>query len=932
MAQITYRANLSAKTFPFISENFGRSVIVSGPDQNFSRQLVAPEDTDKDIGIPQVYYCHNIMPHTSGLQSVGYNQITQESDYYGENPNNTFKNIYLLRDGASNIAYLGITKNGYFYITDSTGAGWVQKKPIATYDYTSALKIYPELKDIGSGKLTWMNVGGATFSQLKAISGDGSLKLDGTGYITPVNAVNANTVFSIGTNDFVKSIWAYPEDISGTKTVWSRSTSLGTKIALEIQEGVPTVVLRNSAGVVTTITKNNIGKINFNGNNQFAYTQNLSLGASDFEVSITFEKLAIGDYSYALIGAEYSYSGITWGLIDRQTQNMVAFHYGVYGGYQCELRANVILQANVKYTFVAKRVNGLIKLYLNDTELSSYGWGENNTYNPAVDLTNSNNYQHRIGKSYPDAALNGSISALKIVRAQTVIFNLGFTNTEAIDTTGNNTVVFGSGVDSPTLLSAVYQLPVNTWTQFTVSRSFNVNVGTITLKINGLAVGSSVFASDLTFDSSIPETIGAQVISGTVSQGFIGYLDNFAYSKNSSIQPELLTNLNDSPEFAESKALITTAYVSGITYIYVEKTGCCRYDFELGTFVDVELTGLVAQNIIGITSSSGYLIAWSDTNISWSSSIDPTDFTPSLETGAGGGPVEAAKGSINYCVAHTLGFIVGTDDNCIAALYQNNSRYPFLFREIVGSGGMSSLDLISMDANSSALYAYTTSGIQLINTSQTQTVLPEITDFISGRYFEDFDDTSNTFSHSYLSSALEKKLTVIADRYLIVSYGMYELTHALVYDLVLKRYGKLKFTHVACFTYKIATDTIKEIPRQSIAFLTKDGSIYILDLSIASKSLNGTLMLGKYQYVRSRLLQLDSVVLESSRANQDFDLKIMPSLDGKTTTIVDPYPSSVDGLQKEYLCREIGANHSLLIKGGFLIDSLLLTFSLAGKR
>lgn len=75
MAQITYRANLSAKSFPFLSENFGRSVMVGQYDNNFVRQVVSPEDQDKDIGIPQLYYCHNVMPASSGFQSVGYTGI-----------------------------------------------------------------------------------------------------------------------------------------------------------------------------------------------------------------------------------------------------------------------------------------------------------------------------------------------------------------------------------------------------------------------------------------------------------------------------------------------------------------------------------------------------------------------------------------------------------------------------------------------------------------------------------------------------------------------------------------------------------------------------------------------------------------------------------------------------------------------------------------
>lgn len=507
MAQITYRANLSAKAFPFISENFGRSIIISGPDQNFSRQLVAAEDQDKDIGIPQLYYCHNVMPHANGWQAIGFTNILPVVPAVSN-----FLNIFLIRDGSEHKIFVGVTSTGEMYVSDGTGAPWVYKQTVA------------------AGKL------------------------------------------------------------------------------------------------------------------------------------------------------------------------------------------------------------------------------------------------------------------------------------------------------------------------------------------------------------------------------------------------------------------VTIAYVAGITYIYVANTGCYKYDFGTAAFAAVTLTGLTAANITGITYSAGYLIAYTTSTVAWSSTIDPTDFVPSLVSGAGGGAVESARGAINYCVPHTLGFIVGTADNCIAALYQNNTRYPFQFREIVNSGGMTSLDLVTWDANTSGLYAYTTSGMQLISTSQTQTVFPEITDFISGRYFEDFDDGTDTFSSTILSAAMQKKIVVLADRYLVISYGVSELTHALIYDLISKRYGKLKFTHVQAFTYHIASAGILETPKQSLAFMKNDGSVYTIDFSIGSTSLNGTMILGKYQYVRARMMQLDQIFIESVRPTQTFTLGVLSALDGKNNTLTTPTLTYSSGLAREYSTRAIGLNHSLLFKGGFVIDSLVLQFNIHGKR
>src|ERR1700744_323120 len=75
MAQIRYRANLSAKDFVFSHDEWGRSVIMKQYDQNFSRQIVSPTDPDKDIGIPQIYYAHNVMPASQGFQSIALDTI-----------------------------------------------------------------------------------------------------------------------------------------------------------------------------------------------------------------------------------------------------------------------------------------------------------------------------------------------------------------------------------------------------------------------------------------------------------------------------------------------------------------------------------------------------------------------------------------------------------------------------------------------------------------------------------------------------------------------------------------------------------------------------------------------------------------------------------------------------------------------------------------
>lgn len=384
---------------------------------------------------------------------------------------------------------------------------------------------------------------------------------------------------------------------------------------------------------------------------------------------------------------------------------------------------------------------------------------------------------------------------------------------------------------------------------------------------------------------------------------------------------------------------VTNAQINGQSFIYFARVGCYMYDTITNSLIPILLSGLVASDVLGITSSAGYMIAWTANSIAWSSTVphviptDPIDFIPSLITGAGGGSVEAAKGKITICVPHFLGFIIYTTDNAIAAVYSGNARYPFNLREIVASGGVANQFLISTDSGTGNHYAYTTSGLQLVSISQTQTLFSEITDFIAGSYFEDFNESTLQLETQTLRAPMKKAINVVSDRYLVISYGVSSLTHAIVFDLVQKRFGKLKIPHTRCFEFKLLTPEITETPRASIGFLQANGTIQVVDFTYTSLSSRGIMILGKYQYMRSRLLQLDSVCVENVIQAADFNLYVLTSVDGKNTiTPKEGYLQNSTGVLREFLFRATGVNHSLLFKGKFFCNSLLLKFNLHGRR
>lgn len=381
---------------------------------------------------------------------------------------------------------------------------------------------------------------------------------------------------------------------------------------------------------------------------------------------------------------------------------------------------------------------------------------------------------------------------------------------------------------------------------------------------------------------------------------------------------------------------MTVAFVSGVTYIFFDGVGCYSYDWGTNTISSVTLTGLTIADIIGIVSDSGYLIAYSKDAVAWSSTTDATDFVPSITTGAGGGQVESARGNIVTVESVYGGLVVFTARNAVAAMYSTNPRYPYNFTEITGCGGLTDASYVSYDANSGALTVYTTSGLQTVTLKKATAIFPEITDFISGSLLEDFDELTDTlYTINTAGTELQKRIAVIADRYVIFSYGYNKLTHAIFIDSALKQIGRLKIDHTDCFEFQQYAGNVVEVPKKSVAFLGAGGSVHVLDFDINSDTSNGVMILGRYQYVRTNYLTLHGVEFDNVNVGDNFSLKLLPSLDGKVfETPVDGYlmPVLPGSKLRDYRFRKTAKNHSLLFKGAFNAVSLVLTFTADGSR
>lgn len=386
----------------------------------------------------------------------------------------------------------------------------------------------------------------------------------------------------------------------------------------------------------------------------------------------------------------------------------------------------------------------------------------------------------------------------------------------------------------------------------------------------------------------------------------------------------------------------TVATVNGQSYFYLTVIGCWTYNSVTHTLTNTVLTGLTGGQIEGICESFGYMIAWSSLAVYWSSTVSPTDFTPSLITGAGGGQVQEVKGNIAFCFSHIFGFVIYSDKNAVAAVYSGNSRYPFNFRNIQGAGGCVDPALIGYDSESGNHYVWTTSGLQLVSVTQAQITFPELTNFLGGGRWEDFDETTNTFVEIVVATgSLSKRITVIANRYLVISYGpgtRNSFTHALVYDIGMKRWGKLRIDHVSCFELYGPSSLDDQQARRSIAFMATGGDTYVayLDIDWTGTSgigdANGVIILGKYQHTRNRVITIEQVDGESFLEPSKATCYILPTLDGKNfLPAVSPYVRQ-QSIQNSYNFRYSALNFSLLFKGRFALNSLVLSYHMNGRR
>jgi len=384
---------------------------------------------------------------------------------------------------------------------------------------------------------------------------------------------------------------------------------------------------------------------------------------------------------------------------------------------------------------------------------------------------------------------------------------------------------------------------------------------------------------------------------------------------------------------------------------------------ETGDLPTLQWSGLADEVVKGITTTSNYLIAYSDSTVAWSSPSDMYNFTPSTITGAGSGSPEGAFGTISTIVPTTRGFNIWYTLGIIAARLSNNTSYAWNFTRINTAVG------VNFDNNvttSYPQYAITSGGLTSVDNTKTEVLAPELSDFIAGGTYEYWDDATSTLVREFVVDTFDTRIAYSSDRYIAVSYKKPFTTvykYIIIYDLLLQAYGKIKVDHVAVFPLQIdilgdwvtyeemgnvsyaqlgeldytfmraPTNALAPSVKYVIGVVHADGQLQLLDPSISNDKAGAVALLGTFSTKQGIATTIDHVVLEEVVDVEKFSLFVDTSYKGKTIDkSISPYLAVSDGGMLKYNVRSTGVNHTVRLEGSFNLTKLSVAIRAAGYR
>lgn len=410
--------------------------------------------------------------------------------------------------------------------------------------------------------------------------------------------------------------------------------------------------------------------------------------------------------------------------------------------------------------------------------------------------------------------------------------------------------------------------------------------------------------------------------------------------------------------------VISVAYVEGITYVFVGKHKCYYVDFETTSLKEVILTSLDTTKIKGICAGSNYVIAYDNATIYWGAADNVEDFTPDIETGADATIPLDLRGQIVTCVSIPQGFLIYTTTNVIAASYTSNLASPWIFKEIPGSAGVADVEQVSNEENFAEHIAWTQSGLMQINRIECKLIHGEVSDFLSGRLVEvpSTDPTDIVPKLETMGTSFKVKVQLVASRYLVLSFGTFSLTQALIYDQLLKRWGRLQLDHVDVFELvagyrngkapwtalrQTSWKSLKQTrwkdfeffqedigtPLHNIAFLKANGEIVVVNTDEFNFDRQGMVAIGKMRFSRDTFVEIQRVLLNYVNKTDSFSVYASVSYDGITREPPAPlFKMDATNGSMLFLTDLTGYDVILYLKGVFNLSDLEFSVLQRGRQ
>lgn len=255
---------------------------------------------------------------------------------------------------------------------------------------------------------------------------------------------------------------------------------------------------------------------------------------------------------------------------------------------------------------------------------------------------------------------------------------------------------------------------------------------------------------------------------------------------------------------------ITSTATQGNALICIRGVGIFNLNVPASTLTSQPVTGIDDTLVTGICAAKGYLIAYDDTRIYWSSTEDPFDFTPSLITGAGSGIPEGLKGKIVLGKEIDQGFILYADACIISCAYSSNKAIPWIFAVLSGGAGIRHEDAVAYDINMFNHFAWTSAGLIGVELHKASPILPQVTDFIASGLSDKTVGYDTSPITEFDDRDKEVRLSMISSRYVCISFGYLseeidqearipQLKQSFIWDTQLKRWGKLNIDHIQIF-------------------------------------------------------------------------------------------------------------------------------------